>query len=125
MNSILYKSLDKAVADAMETGDDVVFIECPCCHKDFYTIKSKAAHENVVRSPDDYAMDLKEFSFRQLGEKCPHCGYSGTLDGSDFIKLGRQDDEAQGQGDLNYEGKSSFADICRCNLDFKWGLDDD
>ena len=126
MDSVLYKNFDKAIADAMETGDDVVSIECPCCHKYFYTIKSKAVHENVVRSSDDYDIDMYKFSFEKLGEKCPHCGYAGMLGGSDLLmKFGRQGDEARRLCDLDYEGKSSFADICRGNFDFKEDISDD
>lgn len=87
MNSILYASLDKATSEAIESGDQVVSIECPCCHKIFYTTKTKAAYALVNRAPEDFDFDRTKVSLKQLGEKCPHCGFAAELGASELFKI--------------------------------------
>ena len=88
--SDLDKNLEEVVDKAIKTDEKVVTIECPCCHKIFYVTVSEAVFTTLNRNEEtDYGMDLKKFYGRQLGRKCPHCGFSTDLTSSKFLDLGR------------------------------------
>lgn len=86
----LDRNLEEVTELASKTGEKVVTIECPCCHKIFYTLESEAAFTVINRNEQtDFGTDLKKLSGKQLGRKCPFCGFSGNLSSSDFLSLGR------------------------------------
>ncbi len=124
MNSILYNSLDKATSEAIESGDQVISIECPCCHKIFYTTKTKAAYRLANRAPEDFDFDRAKISLKQLGEKCPYCGFAAELGASELFGIDRdfiyKSLEAEQKADESIEAnQSSWAEICNPGINFK------
>jgi endogenous inhibitor of DNA gyrase (YacG/DUF329 family) len=88
--SELDKNLEEVTELALKTNEKVVTVECPCCHKIFYATESEAAFTVINRNEQtDFGADLKKLSGKQLGRKCPFCGFSGNLSSSDFLSLGR------------------------------------
>ncbi len=86
----LDRNLEEVTELALKTGEKVVTIECPCCHKIFYATESEAAFTVINRNEQtDFGADLKKLSGKKLGRKCPFCGFSGRLSSSDFLNLGR------------------------------------
>lgn len=86
----LDKNLAEVIEKATETGEKIVTIECPCCGKIFYATVSEAVFTTLNRNEEtDYSIDLKKFSGKILGRKCPHCGFSTDLTSSKFLNLGR------------------------------------
>ena len=124
MNSILYDSLEKATSEAIELGDQVVSIECPCCHKIFYTTKIKAAYAVVNRVPEDFDFAATKISLKQLGERCPHCGFAAELSASELFRFDNtsiyKEIEAEQKADESIErSQSSWAEICGSRISFK------
>ncbi len=66
----LDKNFNEVVDKALQTGEKVITIQCPCCGKTYYVTESEAAY-----TPVDYV----DQSVKQLGRKCPHCGFSGGV----------------------------------------------
>ncbi len=86
----LDKNLKEVIDQATKNNEQVVTIECPCCHKIFYTTTSEAVYSMLNRNEEtDFGMDLKKTYGQQLGRKCPFCGFACSLTSSDFLKLGR------------------------------------
>lgn len=85
----LDKNFNDVLDKALETGEKVITIECPCCGKTFYATESEAAYQTIVRNKDDYALDLNKFSGKILGRKCPFCGFSAGLTSGNFFNLGK------------------------------------
>jgi len=86
----LDKNLEEVTNKALETGEKVVTVECPCCSKIFYATESEATYQAINRNEEiDFGMDMKGLSGKQLGRKCPFCGFAGGMNASDFFKLGR------------------------------------
>lgn len=86
----LDKNLEEVTEKALKTGEKVVSIECPCCHKVFYATEKEAAYNALNRNEEtDFGMELKQLSGKKLGRKCPFCGFAGDLGASDFLRLGR------------------------------------
>ena len=124
MNSILYDSLEKATNEAIESGDQVVSIECPCCHKIFYTTKIKAAYALVNRVPEDFSFDRARISLKQLGEICPHCGFAAELSAGELFKFNNtfvyKEIKAEQKADeIREANQSSWAKICNPIINFK------
>ena len=76
-------NFEEVVNKAMETGEQVVTIECPCCHKSFYATESEAAYQSPARDETDYQVD-DGLKLKQLGRKCPYCGFTGALGANDL-----------------------------------------
>lgn len=74
MDYELDKNQAEVIEKAMETGEKIVTVECPCCHKTFYATENEAAYQ-YANPADQSALKLK-----RLGRKCPHCGYAGGFD---------------------------------------------
>jgi len=88
--SELEKNLEEVTNKALETGEKIVTIQCPCCGKTFYATEGEAAYQVINRNEEtDFGMDLKKFSGKTLGRKCPFCGFAGSLTSSNFLELGR------------------------------------
>ena len=124
MNSILYDSLEKATSEAIESGDQVVSIECPCCHKIFYTTKIKAAYALVNRASEDFSFDGAKISLKQLGEKCPHCGFAAELGASELFRfdntfIHKEIEAKQKADEIREANQSSWAEICGSRISFK------
>ena len=87
----LDRNLEEVTELALKNGEKVVTVECPCCNKIFYATESEAAYQVINRNEQtDFGADLKKLSGKQLGRKCPFCGFSGGLSSSDFLRLGRE-----------------------------------
>jgi len=119
----LDKNLNDAIELAATTGDKVVTVECPCCHKIFYTTKTKAAYALVNRAPEDFDFDRTKISLKQLGEKCPHCGFVAELGTSELFGIDR--DPEQKAEDIREVSQSSWAEICNPGINFKEVKKDD
>ena len=70
----LDKNQAEVIEKAMETGEKIVAVECPCCPKTFYATESEAAYQY------DNPADQSTLKLKHLGRKCPHCGYAGGFD---------------------------------------------
>lgn len=71
-------NLNNAINKALETDDQVVSIECPCCGKTYYVTKSDAAFQTTVRTEEEYHIDI-DLNLLRLESKCPHCGFAGGI----------------------------------------------
>lgn len=80
-----YANLEEVTNKALETGEKIVSLECPCCHRTYYALEREAMYERVNRAEDDYKVDPERFSLRSLGRKCPHCGFVSSLSPSDLL----------------------------------------
>lgn len=81
MDSALDRNLDEVTNKALETGEQIVTIECPCCHKIFYVTESEAAYQY------DNPADQSTLKIKHLGRKCPHCGFAGGYDSGNKSKF--------------------------------------
>ena len=72
--SELDRNLDDVTNKALETGEKVITIQCPCCGKIFYATESEAAYQY------DNPADQSTLKLKHLGRKCPHCGYASGFD---------------------------------------------
>ena len=70
-----YTNLEEVTNKALETGEKIVSLECPCCGKTYYALESEAGWSNANRGEGGFGVDPEIFSVRQLGRKCPHCGF--------------------------------------------------
>ena len=70
----LDKNFNDVLDKALETGEKVITIECPCCHKIFYITENEAAYQY------DNPADQSVLKLKRLGRKCPFCGYAGGFD---------------------------------------------
>ena len=127
----LDRNLNEVTELALKTGESVATVECPCCHKTFYILKSEAVFSVINRNEEtDFGADLKKLSGKELGRKCPFCGFSGEIGGSDFLNLGRDDfmreeiEAEQKAEELVEKNQVSWAEICRPGLDFRDEKDD-
>lgn len=114
----LDKNLEEVTNKALETGEKVVTVECPCCSKIFYATESEAAYQVINRNEEtDFGMDMKGLAGKQLGRKCPFCGFAGGLNAGDFFKLGRgsfikEEIKAEEEAErIREENRSSWAEI--------------
>ena len=82
----LDRNLEEVSNKALETGEKIVTLECPCCGKTYYATESE-----VVYTPPDYV----DQSLKQLGRKCPFCGFSGGISLSGSEKLDAERDRMQ------------------------------
>lgn len=76
------KNLSEVIDKALETGEKVVTIECPCCHKVYYLTESEASYQ------DDNPADQSPLKLKHIGRKCPYCGYASGYyaDGSSKMR---------------------------------------
>ena len=89
------KNFDEVVDKALKTGEKVITMECPCCHKLFYITESEAAYQY-----DDPA-GQSVLKLKHLGRKCPFCGFAGGYDVG--IKSKREQDIEQMQVEMEAE----------------------
>ena len=88
----LDRNLEEVTNLASKTGEKVITVECPCCHKTFYALESEVSYSVINRNEQtDFGADIKKLSGKLLGRKCPFCGFAGELGGSNFLNLGRGD----------------------------------
>ena len=74
MDYELDKNQAEVIEKAMETGEKIITMQCPCCGKIFYAIESEAAYQYDNQASQD------TLKLKHLGRKCPHCGYVGGFD---------------------------------------------
>ena len=123
--SELDKNLNEVIDLALKNEDKVVTIECPCCHKTFYALENEATYSVINRNEQtDFGMDLKKLSGKQLGRKCPFCGFAGEFSGSNFLNLGRGDfiqseiEAEQKAEEINEKNQASWAEVCNQGVKF-------
>jgi len=114
MSDILEKNLAEVMDKAMETGEKIITIECPCCHKTYYALESEAIYSNK---------DPINNTYKQLGRKCPHCGLSSIVSGGNRREqeLERMEVELQAEKkaqEMLDKNQSSWSDICKMGLNF-------
>ena len=85
MDKNLNDVIDRALKLEPSEENQIVTVECPCCHREFYAIKSEVYYENIYRNTDGYAADPQKFSFITF-PKCPHCGFSGMFTPGNLFK---------------------------------------
>ena len=119
------KNLDDVIDKALKTGEKVVTIECPCCHKIFYATENEAAYERINRNEEtNFGMDQHKFLGKQLGRKCPFCGFASELGASDFIQVDREQmfiemEAEQKAQQMHDENQSSLAEINNIGVGWK------
>ena len=74
MDYELDKNQAEVIEKAMETGEKIITMQCPCCGKIFYAVESEAAYQYDNPASQD------TLKLKHLGRKCPHCGYAGGFD---------------------------------------------
>jgi len=79
--SELERNLEEVTNLAIETGEKVVTIQCPCCSKTFYALESEANYNY------DNPASAAPLKIKHLGRKCPFCGYAGGYDQGQQTKM--------------------------------------
>lgn len=72
--SEINRNLEEVTDLAIKTGEKIVTVECPCCHKIFYATESEATYQY------DNPADQSSLKLKHLGRKCPHCGFANGYD---------------------------------------------
>ena len=107
------KQLAEVMDKAMETGEKIVTIECPCCHKVYYCLESEACYNPLNPESD--------MPTKRLGRKCPYCGVasmitSGNKREQDLEQMRVEMEAEQKAQKMLDNNKTSWADICNPKL---------
>ena len=111
MSDIEERNLAEVMDKATETGEKIVTLECPCCHKVYYMLESEATYSNP--NPGDES----SIALKRLGRKCPYCGFSGMYGSNNKRELDLEqmrvemEAEQKAQKMLD-DNATSWADIC-------------
>lgn len=114
------KNLDDVIDKAAKTGEKIVTMECPCCHRVFYATENEAAYQYK-----DLASEAT-LKVRTIGRKCPYCGFAGEFNPGRHSKaeLDREqmfvemEAEQKAQQMLD-ENQSSWAEINNIGVGWK------
>lgn len=114
------KNFNDVLDKALETGEKVITIECPCCHKIFYITENEAAYQY------DNPADQSVLKLKRLGRKCPFCGYAGEFNPGQCSKaeLDREQmfiemEAEQKAQQMLEENQSSWAEINNIGVSWK------
>lgn len=113
----LDKNLEEVTNKAIETGEKIVTLECPCCNKTFYALESEAAYEQTNPA------DTSSMHHIKLGRKCPFCGFAGgyaTNSAKDReVEQMRIEMEAEQKAfELAEKRKTPWSQVCSQGPDF-------
>ena len=110
------KNLDDVIDKAAETGEKIVTMECPCCHRVFYTTENEANYSNV--NPE------ASFNIKRLGRKCPYCGFTAIIGSAnkkeqDIEQMEVEMEAEQKAQQMLDENQSSWAEINNIGVGWK------
>ena len=124
----LERNLNEVTDLAIKTGEQIVTVDCPCCGKTFYALRSEAIYSQL--NPADNSV----LKYRSLGRKCPHCGFAGGYDPAGGQKTKAEQDIEQMLIEMEAEQMAQeaadkrampWSKICNQELDFKEPKKDD
>ena len=121
----LERNLNEVTDKALETGENIVTVECPCCGKTFYVLESEAAYSQANPA------DQSPLKCIRLGRRCPHCGFAGGYTTSskskaelDAEKMLIEMEAEQKAIELAEKRQASWSKICSQSLNFEDPKDD-
>ena len=118
IDNILEKNLAEVMEVATETGEKIITIECPCCHKTYYVLESEANYSNPSPAEDS------PLALKRLGRKCPFCGLGSFFGNNNSrerqLEKMQVEIEAEKKAQEIYDKtRTPWKDICNMDLDFK------
>jgi len=121
----LERNLDEVTNLAIETGEKIVTIQCPCCSKTFYALESEAAYSQANPA------DTSTLKYIRLGRKCPHCGFAGGYSSGDKSKAELDDEQMKIEMEAEQKAfeaaekrQTPWSKICSQSLSFEDPKDD-